>query len=173
MTVRVSAPAGSPRAVPRAVFLGTLAVGVLDMTDATLYYGISPMRCLRGVAAGLLGPSARTGGVPATLLGALLLFFISFAIVCTYWQASRRVPALARQAFVWGPLYGIAVFFFMNYVVVPLSAAGSFDRLRWSVPFLVNGIVGQAFLVGLPSALAARAAAAAPAERASPSLSLA
>jgi len=173
MAVESSTHQRASWAVPRAVLWGALAVGVLDITDAKLYYGVSLMRCFRGVAAGLLGRSARTGGVPATLLGALLHFFIAFVIVYTYYQASRKTPALARQALLWGPLYGIGVFFFMNYFVVPVSAAGSFDRLPWSLPFLLNGVVGQAFLVGLPSALSARVAVAVSAGRASTSLSLA
>jgi anaerobic selenocysteine-containing dehydrogenase len=56
-----------------------------------------------------------------------------------------------------GMLYGVAVFFFMNNVVVPLSAIGP-GRFP-SLPVLLNGVIGHALLVGLPAALVARRAA--------------
>lgn len=52
-------------------------------------------------------------------------------------------------------LYGIAVYFVMNYVVIPLSAA---SRGAFSMPVFLNGILIHAFGVGLPAALFARAA---------------
>jgi hypothetical protein len=51
------------------------------------------------------------------------------------------------------------VFFFMNMVVLPLSALHR-PPLQWTSlspwPALVTGIVGHPFLVGLPIALATR-----------------
>ena len=54
-----------------------------------------------------------------------------------------------------GVLYGIAVYFVMNYVVIPLSAA---SQGTFSMPVFLNGILIHAFGVGLPAALFARAA---------------
>src|SRR6185503_3637676 len=57
----------------RRILWGALAVAILDIADAALFYGVSPLRCLRGVAAGLVGrPAAVSGGLPASLLGAVL-----------------------------------------------------------------------------------------------------
>ena len=36
--------------------------------------------------------------------------------------AATRAPELARRPFVWGPLYGVALYLTMNFVVRPLSA---------------------------------------------------
>jgi len=139
---------------------GSVAVAALDITECKLYYGIPFAACYRGVAKGLLGPAARNGGLAAALVGAALHLLICFAIVVAYDQAARRIPALVAHAVPCGLLYGVAVFAFMNYLVVPLSAAGSFDRLPLSLPFLLNGVLGQAFCVGLPAALFVRWAAA-------------
>ena len=103
----------------------------------------------------MLGREAFHGGLATALLGGVLHYFIAFAIVVVYFLASRRAPVLIRHAIVLGMLYGVAVYFVMSYIVIPLSAAsqGSF-----SMPVFINGILIHAFGVGLPAALFARAA---------------
>lgn len=143
-----------------AILLGGLAVGILDGLDAVIFFGLkfkaTPIRVFQGVAAGLLGKEAAKGGVPTFLLGLGLHFLIATIIAAIYVLASRRAPALARHAVPLGLLYGAFTHLVMSYVVVPLSAAPSG---AFSLPVFLNGILGHAFLVGLPAALAARAAA--------------
>jgi uncharacterized membrane protein YagU involved in acid resistance len=67
------------------------------------------------------------------------------------------MPFLLRYTAVSGALYGIAVYFFMQYVTVPLSAA---RRSPFSLKFMIIGILIHIFCVGLPIAIAARRAAA-------------
>jgi uncharacterized membrane protein YagU involved in acid resistance len=66
---------------------------------------------------------------------------------------------LTEHPIISGLIYGELVFFFMNMVVLPLSALHT-PPLRWTsfspIPALISGIVGHPFLVGLPIALAAR-----------------
>jgi len=64
-----------------------------------------------------------------------------------------RAPILRRLFFLAGPVYGAAIFFFMRYVVMPLSAAG-FAMPR--PPVLYYEFAGHMFLVGLVIAGAAR-----------------
>jgi uncharacterized membrane protein YagU involved in acid resistance len=136
-------------------------VGILDGLDAVAFFGLrgaSPVRVFQGVAAGLLGREAAVqGGVATSLLGLALHFFIAFAVFVAYFLASRWMPLLTRKPVLCGMLYGVAVFFFMNHVVVPLSAIGP-GRFP-SLPVLLNGVIGHALLVGLPAALVARRAA--------------
>ena len=148
-----------PIPIARALLYGTLAVGVLDLLDALIFFGlrgVAPIRVLQAIASGLLGRTAFGGGAATAVLGVVLHFFIAFCVVAVYLAASRRLSALARHPFVFGPLYGLAVYAVMNGVVLPLSAAGSGPR---PLPVLVNGLLIHAIGVGLPSALAARAAA--------------
>lgn len=56
------------------------------------------------------------------LLGVALHYGISLAIVAAYFLASRAWPALVLYPFIWGSVYGVGVYFFMNYAVIPLSA---------------------------------------------------
>lgn len=141
----------------RAVAVGTLVVGTLDILDAMIFFGlwrdIPPLRIWQSVAAGLLGRASFDGGLPTAVLGGLLHYFISFCVVLVYMAASRRIDLLRRAPVPFGLLYGIAVFFAMSFVVVPLSAAGhaAHHPLAW----WLNGLIGHALLIGLPAALAA------------------
>jgi hypothetical protein len=116
--------------------------------------GVGPVRVLHSVAGGLLGPAAREGGLAAAALGAALHFLIAAAAAAVYWVASRRLEVLVRRPVVCGLLYGVAVYLFMNFVVVPLSAA-YFTPSRTPSALLLNA-AGHMLLVGLPIALAAR-----------------
>lgn len=139
--------------------LGTATVGGLDILDAIVFFGFrgaAPIRILQSIASGLLGREAFAGGWGTAALGAFLHFFIAFSIVTTYYLVSRRFPGLARHPFRYGPLYGLAVYLFMNLVVLPLSLARS-GMPEW--PVLCNGLLIHAFGIGLPSALFARAGA--------------
>jgi hypothetical protein len=145
----------------RPLILGALAVGTLDILDAFVFFGLrsgaSPIRILQSISAGVLGRDAFQGGLGAAALGLLLHFFIATVIVVVYYIASGRLHALVRRPVLYGLLYGVAAYTVMNFVVVPLSAAGSGIRMPpW--PVALNGVLIHAFGVGLPSALAARAA---------------
>jgi hypothetical protein len=149
---------GRPWTPARAALLGGLTVGVLDLLDAFVFFGlrgVPPLRILQSIAAGLLGRDAFGGGVATAALGALLHFTFALAIAGAYVAASRRLPGLARRPFLYGPLYGLAVYLVMNLVVVPLSAAATAPK---SLPVVVNGLLIHLLGVGLPSALFARAA---------------
>ena len=140
-----------------ALALGTLTVGTLDILDALIFFGLRgarPVRIFQSIAAGLLGRNAFQGGLATALLGGVLHFFIAFVIVAVYFVVSRRAPALIRHAVVFGMMYGIVVYFVMNQIVIPLSAATP-GPVSW--PVFLNGLLIHAFGVGLPAALFARA----------------
>jgi hypothetical protein len=116
---------------------------------------VSPIRIFQSIASGLLGREAFSGGPGAALLGVALHFFIAFGIVTTYFVASRALPALVRRPVLFGPLYGVAVYAVMNYVVIPLSAVAPRSGLPPG-PVLANGLLIHLLGVGLPTALFAR-----------------
>jgi hypothetical protein len=139
-----------------AILLGGFTCGVLDITAALVVYGffgLKPLRLLQGIAGGLLGPRTYTGGLATALLGLLCHFLIAFLAATVYVTLSRAVPFLIQHALVSGPLYGIAVYFFMNRIVVPLSAA---TKYPFSFKMMLIGVVIHIFCVGLPISLAAR-----------------
>jgi hypothetical protein len=149
-------PSGGSRAA-RAILWGGLLAGLGDITFAFVVSGlrgVGPVRVLQSVAGGLLGPAAREGGLATAALGAGLHFLIAAAAAAVYWLASRRLDVLVRRAVVCGLLYGVAVYLFMNFAVVPLSAA--YFKPSHAPSALLLNAAGHMLLVGLPIALAAR-----------------
>jgi len=160
MSARPVAPAEPRLRVLEAILWGGLAVGVLDILDAFIVWGlrgVSPVRILQSIAAGLLGRASFQGGPPTALLGLVLHFFIATSAATAYVLASLKLPVLIRKAVPCGMAYGVAFYFFMNYVVIPLSAINRTSGFSW--PLFLNGIIGHALLVGLPIALFTRRAA--------------
>ena len=142
--------------VLQAILWGGFACGVLDITAAFVVYGFfgaKPLRLLQGIAAGVLGPRAPAGGIATAALGLFLHFVIAYGAATVYVVASRWLRFLLQHATVSGALYGVAVYFFMNRVVVPLSAA---RRNPFSIRMMVIGIVIHIFCVGLPISTASR-----------------
>ena len=114
---------------------------------------MSPVRILQSVASGLLGPDAFKGGASSAALGLLLHFFIATVAAAVYYAASRKLTALLRRPVLFGALYGVAVYVFMNHLVVPLSAVPKrpFDLGQAAILVVVHVVC-----VGLPIALAIR-----------------
>jgi hypothetical protein len=139
------------------ILYGTLVVGTLDALDAIVFFGlrngVTPGRIFQSIAAGVYGRAASRMGFHSIGLGILLHYFIAFLIVAIFYALSRVIPFLRRQTVVAGIGYGIAAYFVMNYVVIPLSATG---RGPFVLPVFLNGILIHALGVGLPSAWFAR-----------------
>jgi hypothetical protein len=135
---------------------GGLIAGTMDITAAFVvygYYGLKPLPLLKGIAAGLLGLRAFEGGPGVALIGLGCHFVIAFSAAAVFFLASRSLPFLVRHALFSGVLYGIAVYFFMNRVVVPLSGARKYP---FSFKMMIIGVVIHIFCVGLPIALSVR-----------------
>ena len=142
----------------KAIFWGGLFCGILDMTSALVAYGLRGVQLIRipqSIASGLLGPAAYQGGTKTAILGTALHFVIAYGAAITYYLASRKLRFLRESPILAGLLYGEAVFFFMHFVVIPLSHARQ-APLSMAPAFLITGPLGHPFLVGLPIALAVR-----------------
>ncbi len=136
---------GVSRAWPALVW-GGLAAGIGDSLLALSLYRVPLVVIYQSVASGLLGRGAYQGGLATAALGMFLHFFIATTAAAVYVGASRKLPLLLRQPAPCGLGFGTAVYFFMKYVVLPLSAVA---RLT---PFEPAAMIGHAFLVGLPIA---------------------
>lgn len=148
-----TAPA-RPRAFGAIVY-GGLVVGVLDGAAASInsaLRGTSPVRVFQYVASGLLGSASFDGGLATAALGVLIHFLVAFGAAAVYYLASLSFPVLIRRAVWCGMLYGVAVYFVMSRVVVPLSAARG-------LPFSPAQLFIHILCVGLPIALLARRSA--------------
>jgi hypothetical protein len=144
--------------VARAVLVGGLVAGTLDIGDNFIVYGlwrgVTPVQILHLVASGLLGRAAAEGGLPTAALGLGIHFGIATTIVGVYVLASRKLPFLARHPLVCGALYGLLAYVVMNKIVVPLSAVP--PRPAPALASVLNQLAIHTLGVGVPSALAAR-----------------
>jgi hypothetical protein len=143
----------------RAILYGGLAVGVLDLVDAFVFFGLrsgaQPIGILHSIAAGVLGrDAARAGGVPTAIVGLLSHFLVAFCIVTVYVLAGRVMPVLRKRWVICGFVFGVIAYFVMTWFVVPMSNAGN-QQITFPLPVMpvmTNGILIHMFGVGLPTA---------------------
>lgn len=143
----------------RFVLTGGFVAGTFDIVYACVFWaikrGLSPHRILQRVASGWLGEASMTGGWATAALGLVTHYFIATTMAVTYYLVARRWRALWERPVPFGTAYGLLLYGIMNYVVVPLSAAGpsSKDPLWIGMSIAVHML-----LIGLPIALFARRA---------------
>jgi hypothetical protein len=140
-------------AVLGAILLGGLIAGAIDIAAASLITGHNPARILQVIAGGLLGKATFDGGVATVIFGALLQELMAVLIATIYVLPLQSVAGLLRRWIPTGLVYGVIVFFVMNYVVVPLSAWKSAPHFT-SVKFAAN--LAAMLLFGLIVAFFAR-----------------
>ena len=118
------------------VLTGGVVAGAMDLAMACTFWGlrgVAPDAIAQSIAAGLLGERAFALGARSALLGLVLHFAIAIAFVAAYRQALAIRPALVRHPWRNGLAYGALLFLVMNFVVLPLSAAGppAFHHRDW------------------------------------------
>lgn len=142
--------------ITQAVLWGGLCAGILDFIGACLTNasrGVTPLRIGQSIASGLLGRVAFDGGYKTAVLGIVLHFIIATGTAAVFCLASVGLRWLTEQPCLSGALYGIAVFWFMQLVVLPLSAIPFKQNFSW--PVVATGLIVHVICVGLPIALAA------------------
>ena len=143
------------RAFP-AIAWATLTAGVLDISSAFILgypKGVGPTRVLQGVAAGLVGRETATkGGLAMAGLGLAIHFFIAFVVASVFYLASRKLVFLTRHPVISGLLYGVVVYGFMYWIVMPLA----YPVVHPSLSRDVTAVCVHMFLIGLPIALIIR-----------------
>jgi hypothetical protein len=149
----MAVPMTKPRPVA-AILVGGFCAGLFDITVAFLRWG-HPGFILRGIAGGLIGPRAYRQGVGTAVFGLVLHFFIALSAATVFYLASRKIKFLTQHAVRWGFFYGIAVFVFMYWVVLPLSRFPASLRSH-SLATIVANVLTHMFCVGLPISLATK-----------------
>jgi hypothetical protein len=141
----------------RAILVGGGIAATLDILYACVRqagFGRSPEWVLQSVASGLLGNAAFESGPAGAALGLICHYAILFVAAALYLLASRRLLALRARPIVCGALFGVGVYLFMNFVVLPLSAFPF--HLSYPPMRLLEGFASHALFVGIPIALSVR-----------------
>ena len=138
--------------------LGGLVAGALDIAYAIAYWGLTrqvpAQRILHSVASGLIGrDAALAGGARTAWLGLLLHFLIALAMAVAYACAAARIAWIRRHPWPASTLYGLWLFVAMNFIVVPLSRAGS-KGLPPDLTWIVLSIAVHVAFVAWPIAWA-------------------
>ena len=153
MGVSASAAMSQGSQASAAIGWAGLVAGILDISSAfALGYpkGVSPIRVLQGVAAGLIGrETAINGGLATAGLGLALDFFIAFVVATVFYGASRQLIFLTRHPVISGLLYGVVVYGFMYWIVMPLA----YPVVHPSLSRDLTAVCVHMFLIGLPIAL--------------------
>jgi hypothetical protein len=110
------------RGILGAILLGGVIAATIDIGAACLISGRNPAFILQFIAGGVLAKAAFGGGMTTVILGAVLQEAMGILIATAYVPAARAIPALSRRWAISGLAYGVAIFFVMNYAVLPLSA---------------------------------------------------
>lgn len=142
------------------VVCGGLLVGILDGIAASLnaiIAGRNPAVVWQYVASGLIGNTSYSYGWKSVVLGLLIHFFIAFSVTTVYYVVSRWLPVIARRPWLFGVLYGAAIYFVMGFVITPLSAAA---KIPFSFSSMLIGSLIHIICVGLPIAFVTQQSAA-------------
>lgn len=139
------------------ILLGGLIAGTLDLTAACVYSwlraNVSPVTVFQFIASGVLGRDSFTGGAKSAVIGVALHFLIATVATAVFYFASRKWLFLLERPILAGLLYGIPVYLFMNFVVLPLSQVQ--QRSQPLTSRIINLVILM-FCIGLPIALITR-----------------
>lgn len=145
-----------------ATLLGGFVGGTLDITYACIHWSIAhdvaPMRIFQSVAAGVLGREAAVaGGWSTAMLGLALHFSMTIIMAAFFVFVARATPVLNRVPLLSGVIYGLGLYAVMNFIVVPISAAGDGTiQMPELNQFFYGGVLAHTLLVGAPIALIAK-----------------
>jgi len=142
----------------RAILVGGLVAGTLDLLFAVLVYGYarggSEEDVLHSIASGWLGRKAFAGSGPTSVLGFFTQYFIALGAAAVFFVVSSAFPVLRRRPFPAGLVFGAGLYAFMYGVVMPLSAIPF--RPSFAPKALLPALAAHMILIGLPIALCVR-----------------
>lgn len=144
------AAAHSPGPVSTIITAWLLA-GTIDITAASVYFPLvgkfKLIMLYQGIASGVLGARAFTGGFGTAVLGLALHYLIALIWTTFFFLLFPRVGFLSKNRIVTAAAYGIFVSCVMTFVVLPLSNVHHFPII--AVHFLISTVILM-FTIGLP-----------------------
>jgi hypothetical protein len=144
----------TPGAIAAAILGGGFMAATFDFFAAMLIYGGTASGVAKAIARGWYGAAVKTMPPIVDAIGIASHFAILIVAAAIFVGASLRFPILRRLAWIAGPLFGVAIYVVMHFVVVPLSHSP--PSAPKGIQF-VEEFCGHMFVIGLPIALWARA----------------
>lgn len=135
------------------VWAGFVA-GSLDALAAVIMYiipgGKNPINIAYYIASGFFGKQAFAGGAAMAIWGIFFHYLIAFGATLVFFLCYPKINLLSKNKVLAGLVYGIGVWLFMNFVVLPLS---EIPKMPFNSTQAMIGIIIHMFLVGLPISL--------------------
>lgn len=155
----LSPPATTPWTPLKAIIVGGFLAGLADMTYALLWFSavkrLPAIMVPQSVAGGLLGKSTFSGGAGTAILGLGLHWLVAFIWATIFIIAAVRfLPALRRSPVPYGLAYGAWIYFFMNWIVLPLDAMHTKPHIH-PLDTWLTGLAVHMFAIGLAISLSA------------------
>ena len=153
MAVKTISRTGTLRSSKARYILFTcLLAGTLDMSGALLVWTVilkkvTATQILQGIASGVFADEAFSGDPTMAWFGILFHYIIASSFTIFYFLIYPYIPFLRKQKILSGLLYGIFVWAFMNYVVLPFSHV-HMSPFRLSSALISAGIL--MVCIGLP-----------------------
>lgn len=134
-----------------------LAGGALDALAASTVYplaypGLTFTRLWQGVAAGWYGKASYEMGAQSVAIGLASHFVIALCAGMVFVLVISRAEIFRRLWPLSGAFYGAAMYFFMQTIVLPLSAIGPHDP---DAKAMAIGLGIHIFIFGMGSAFVA------------------
>lgn len=136
------------------ILLAGAFIGVLDAVAACLNayfsFGLLPQRVFQYIASGLLGKSAYQENIAGVVLGVVVHFSIAISATFIFYLIYKQYHQALRPAVLFGAVYGIWIWLFMSYVVVPSSLIGTYPS---DLQQIIIGLLIHIFVIGIPIAM--------------------
>jgi len=138
----------------RTILIAGIIAGTLDSVAASVVFyfklDLSPAQVMQYIASALYGAEAFSGGAAMVIIGTLLHFMISFIIAGVYFYLFPVIKLLRERPVISGLLLGIAIWLFMNLVIIPFS---KIQPTPFELSAVVISVIWHMVLVGLPISL--------------------
>lgn len=154
MRQKSGAGVGQKVSALRTILAAGIIAGGLDSAAASVVFyfklGLSPAQVMQYIASALYGAEAFSGGTGMVIIGTLLHFIIAFIIAAGYFYLYPVLNPLKKWPVISGLLLGIAIWLFMNLVVIPFS---KIQPAPFEISAVIISLGWHMLLVGLPISL--------------------
>lgn len=120
----------------RYAIVGGLVLGCADILFAYLFWkgqGVTIPEVFQSIARGIYGKQSPSLGTTSVVVGAICHFFIAICMVLAWLEFVSHNPAFNKKWMAWGLLYGLMLYAFMNFILLPLTPVGmpKFGNPEW------------------------------------------
>lgn len=131
----------------------SLLAGTCDITSAFIInYHTSPLVIFRYIASAVFGKAAFTGGSQMIWWGVLFHYVIAIAFSVCLFMLYPHIKKLLPNKYMIALIYGIVIWLFMNFLVLPLT---NVPKQHFKTYGVITGILALIICIGLVVSLAA------------------